>query len=166
VTVCCSMFVLVRVRRAGCAAWEGVASCRGSSCCCGTADDRAPDLQDSWMTSLHIASKWGHPAVVQALLEAGADIEEQDVEACFRNITGFHSLVLTESLGPMQCYDCEPTGIARSRHMPCVFTVCLSPCDCGVSSGYFSEHCGIHLPPQTRTRHRRAHRPHVPTLMR
>jgi hypothetical protein len=70
---CCSVLALVRVRSAGCPARESVAACRGCSCRCGPAADRTPALQDG-STSLHLASARGHAAVVQTLLELGADV--------------------------------------------------------------------------------------------
>ena len=72
-TPCCSVLALVRVRSAGCPARESVAACRGRSCRCGPAADRTPALQDG-STSLHKASESGRLAVVQTLLEHGADI--------------------------------------------------------------------------------------------
>jgi hypothetical protein len=76
-TPCCSMLALVRVRREGCPARESVAACRGRSCRCGPAADRTPALQYGW-TSLHFASSSGHAAVVQTLLQHGADIAATD----------------------------------------------------------------------------------------
>jgi hypothetical protein len=70
---CCSVLALVRVRSAGCPARESVAACRGRSCRCGPAADRTPALQDG-STSLHVASREGHAAVVQTLLQHGADV--------------------------------------------------------------------------------------------
>jgi ankyrin repeat protein len=64
---------LVRVRSAGCPARESVAACRGRSCRCGPAADRTPALQYG-RTSLHFASESGHAAVVQTLLQHGADV--------------------------------------------------------------------------------------------
>ena len=55
------------------AARESVAACRGRSCRRGTAADRTPALQDG-STSLHKASESGRLAVVQTLLEHGADV--------------------------------------------------------------------------------------------
>ena len=72
-TICCSMLGLVRVRSAGCPARESVAACRGRSCRCGPAADRTPALQRG-RTSLHEASSSGHAAVVQTLLQHGADV--------------------------------------------------------------------------------------------
>ena len=72
-STCCSVLALVRVRRAGCPARESVAACRGRSCRCGPAADRTPALQGG-LTSLHEASRYGHAAVVQTLLQHGADI--------------------------------------------------------------------------------------------
>ncbi len=46
---------------------------RGRSCRCGPAADRTPALQDG-ETSLHKASGGGHAAVVQTLLQHGADV--------------------------------------------------------------------------------------------
>ena len=68
-------------RRTGACAWygvqgaarESVAACRGRSCRRGTAADRTPALQDG-STSLHKASESGRLAVVQTLLEHGADV--------------------------------------------------------------------------------------------
>jgi hypothetical protein len=51
-----------------------VAACRGGSFCCGPAADRTPALQQDGDTSLHKASSSGHAAVVQTLLQHGADI--------------------------------------------------------------------------------------------
>jgi hypothetical protein len=73
VSVCCSMLVPVRVRRAGCPALEGVTACRGRSCRCVAAADCTPALLDG-ETSLHKASGKWHLEVVQALLKAGANI--------------------------------------------------------------------------------------------
>ena len=56
---------------------ESVAACRGLSCCCGTAVDRTPALQRGYI-SLHWACSRGHPAVVQTLLEHGADVAARD----------------------------------------------------------------------------------------
>ena len=70
---CCSVLALVRVRSAGCPAWESVAAYRGRSCRCGPAADRTPALQ-AGVTSLHWASISGHAAVVQTLLQHGADV--------------------------------------------------------------------------------------------
>jgi hypothetical protein len=70
---CCSVLALVRVRSAGCPARESVAACRGRSCRCGPAAYRTPALQGG-MTSLHYASYNGHAAVVQTLLQHGADV--------------------------------------------------------------------------------------------
>ena len=61
----------------GCPARESVAACRGRSCRCGPAADRTPALQDG-RTSLHYASALGHAAVVQTLLQHGADIAATD----------------------------------------------------------------------------------------
>ena len=72
-TPCFSVLALVRVRSAGCPARESVAACRGRSCRCGPAADRTPALQDG-STSLHLASVEGHAAVVQTLLQHGADV--------------------------------------------------------------------------------------------
>ena len=72
-TPCCSVLALVRVRSAGCPARESVDACRGRSSLCGPAADRTPALQDG-RTSLHFASEYGHAAVVQTLLQHGADV--------------------------------------------------------------------------------------------
>jgi len=76
-TPCCSVLALVRVRRAGCPARESVTACRGRSCRCGPAADRTPALQRG-RTSLHEASSSGHAAVVQTLLQHGADVAARD----------------------------------------------------------------------------------------
>ncbi len=86
-TPCCSVLALVRVRSAGCPARESVAACRGRSCrlfqphawacVCGPAADRTPALQYG-RTSLHNASISGHAAVVQTLLENGANVAATD----------------------------------------------------------------------------------------
>ncbi len=76
-TPCCSVLALVRVRSAGCPARESVAACRGRSCRCGPAADRTPALQRGY-TSLHDASREGHAAVVQTLLQHGADVAARD----------------------------------------------------------------------------------------
>jgi hypothetical protein len=76
-TTCCSILALVRVRSAGCPARESIAACRGSSCRCGPAADRTPTLQLG-NTSLHEASRSGHAAVVQTLLEYGANVATTD----------------------------------------------------------------------------------------
>jgi hypothetical protein len=57
----------------GCPARESVAACRGRSSRCGPAADRTPALQLG-STSLHSASYRGHAAVVQTLLQHGADV--------------------------------------------------------------------------------------------
>ncbi len=44
---------------------------------CGPAPDRTPALQDK-ETSLHFASRSGHAAVVQTLLQHGADVAARD----------------------------------------------------------------------------------------
>jgi hypothetical protein len=72
-TPCCSVLALVRVQSEGCRARESVAACRGRSCRCGPAVDSTPALQYGG-TSLHEASVYGHAAVVQMLLEHGADV--------------------------------------------------------------------------------------------
>ena len=46
-------------------------------CRCGPAADRTPALQFGG-TSLHTASERGHPAVVQTLLDHGADVAARD----------------------------------------------------------------------------------------
>jgi hypothetical protein len=71
------VLALVRVRSAGFPARESVAACRGRSCRCGPAADRTPALQRG-MTSLHCASWLGHAAVVQTLLQHGADVAARD----------------------------------------------------------------------------------------
>ena len=72
-----SMLALVRVWSAGCPARESVAAWRGRSCRCGPAADRTPALQEE-RTSLHYASEGGHLAVVQTLLDHGADVAARD----------------------------------------------------------------------------------------
>ena len=74
---CCSVLALVRVRSAGCPAWESVAAYRGRSSRCCPAADRTPALQYG-STSLHLASEYGHAAVVQTLLQHGADVAATD----------------------------------------------------------------------------------------
>ena len=54
-----------------------VAACRGGSFCCVPAADRTPALQYGW-TSLHFASSSGHAAVVQTLLQHGANVAATD----------------------------------------------------------------------------------------
>jgi len=71
------VLALVRVRNAGCHARESVAACRGRSCRCGPAADRTPALQGG-STSLHEASSYGHAAVVQTLLQHGANVAATD----------------------------------------------------------------------------------------
>ena len=75
---CCSVLALVRVRSAGCPARESVAACRGRSCRCGPAADRTPALQYE-ETSLLFASNSGHAAVVQTLLQHGADVAARNI---------------------------------------------------------------------------------------
>jgi hypothetical protein len=69
-STCCSVLALVRVRSAGCPALESVAAC------CPAAN-RTPALQGG-RTSLHNASQYGHAAVVQTMLELGANVAATD----------------------------------------------------------------------------------------
>jgi solute carrier family 25 (mitochondrial adenine nucleotide translocator), member 4/5/6/31 len=113
-TVCCGMLVLAR---------ESIAACRGLSCCCGTAADRTPALQRGYI-SLHWACSRGHPAVVQTLLEHGADVAARDDVGA----AGGRACRWCRRGGVRQCLRTQRVRLCGEVACLAGITACRAPC--------------------------------------